>query len=257
MPVLNETDVYREFPAPEPLRRSIACLWVRHGNGGAVRVMPDACTDIVWRPSTGAVVAGPDTTAWLSRPLPGEAIVGARFLPGAGGSALGWPLAELRDQRVPLSDLGLSAADRLHGELDPARALELVAAAACRLAGTGAPDRAVQAAVVRLNDPTQRVERLADQLGLSDRQLRRRFLAAVGYGPKTLQRVLRLRRFLASATADGGPASLAGAAFDAGYADQAHLSRECRALTGLTPQQVIASASLGSVNERPALRRAA
>ena len=68
---------------------------------------------------TGAVVAGPDTRAWLSRTVPGETIVGARFLPGAGGSALGWPLIELRDQRVALSELGLESADRLDGALDP------------------------------------------------------------------------------------------------------------------------------------------
>jgi len=37
----------------------------------------------------------------------------------------------------------------------------------------------------------------------------------------------------------GAPVSLAGAAFDAGYADQAHLARECRTLTGLTPRQLI------------------
>lgn len=228
MAVLNETDAYRELPPPAPLRGAVACLWVRRCDGGAVRVLPDACTDVVWRPGTGAVVAGPDTRAWVSRTAAGETIVGVRFLPGAGGAALGWPLAELRDRRVALDDLGVSK--RLDGELDPAEA----AAAILRLARGGAPDRAVQAAVARLRDPTQRVERLADELGLSERQLRRRFLAAVGYGPKTLQRVLRLRRFLA-----GAERSIAGAAFDAGYADQAHLGRECRALTGLTPRQLV------------------
>jgi AraC-like DNA-binding protein len=74
-------------------------------------------------------------------------------------------------------------------------------------------------------------------LGFSERQLQRRFLTAVGYGPKVLQRVLRLRRFL---TAAGfGLEGLAGAALGAGYADQAHLTRECRALTGLTPRQLV------------------
>ena len=66
---------------------------------------------------------------------------------------------------------------------------------------------------------------------------RRRFLAAVGYGPKMLERVLRLRRFLAGGL--GGSDGLARAAVEAGYADQAHLSRECRALTGLTPGELL------------------
>ena len=111
MSVLNETDVYHEFRPPPALRHSIACLWVRRGDGGDIRVFPDACTDIVWRPGLGVVVAGPDTRAWLSRTGPAETIVGARFLPGAGGAALGWPLAELRDQRVALAELGLGRQD--------------------------------------------------------------------------------------------------------------------------------------------------
>ena len=51
---------------------------------------------------------------------------------------------------------------------------------------------------------------------------------------KTLQRILRMRRFLDSASADG----LARGALTAGYADQAHLTREVRAPTGLTPGEI-------------------
>jgi transcriptional regulator GlxA family with amidase domain len=106
-----------------------------------------------------------------------------------------------------------------------------------RIVAAAPPDRAVQAAAVRLLGPGERVDELASSLGFSERQLRRRFLDAVGYGPKTLQRVLRLRRFLAQAV--GSSDGLARAAIDAGYADQAHLSRECRALTGLTPVELV------------------
>jgi transcriptional regulator GlxA family with amidase domain len=75
--------------------------------------------------------------------------------------------------------------------------------------------------------------------GLSERQLRRRFDAAVGYGPKTLAGVLRLQRFLALTSAEPSP-DLARLALDAGYADQPHLTRECRRLTGLTPVVLVA-----------------
>jgi AraC-like DNA-binding protein len=57
----------------------------------------------------------------------------------------------------------------------------------------------------------------------------------VGYGPKTLHRVLRFRRFLARADANGPEADLVRLALEAGYADQAHLTRECTRLTGLAP----------------------
>ena len=64
-----------------------------------------------------------------------------------------------------------------------------------------APDPLVHAAVERLRDPAARVETLARELDVSARQLRRRFEAAVGYGPKRLARVLRLERALARARA--------------------------------------------------------
>jgi AraC-like DNA-binding protein len=232
--VLNETDfhAYRELPAPPDLRHSLACLWFRRGSG-AVRVLPDACADIVWRQGEGAVIAGPDTGPWHSITEPGKLIVGVRFLPSAGGPALGVPLSELRDRRVPISELGLDRREELHGGADARFVPGLLQAEAARLVAAGPPDRAVQAAVVRLHDPTQRVEALAADLGFSERQLRRRFLASVGYGPKTLQRIVRLRRFIA-----GERLNLARAALDAGYADQAHLARECLRLTGLSPSRL-------------------
>jgi AraC-like DNA-binding protein len=180
------------------------------------------------------MVAGPDTGPWLSRTEPGELIFGVRFLPGAGGPALGIPLSELRDRRISMSELDLDPREDLNGEADPLTVPELLAAAAARLVSSGPPDRAVQAAVKRLRDPSERVETLAAHLGFSERQLRRRFLASVGYGPKTMQRVLRLQRFLA-----GERHELARAAHDAGYADQAHLARECLRLTGLSPSRLL------------------
>lgn len=189
--------------------------------------------DVVWRRGEGAIAAGPDTGPWCSHTEPGELIFGVRFLPGAGGPALGVPLSELRDRRVAISELGLDPREELCGDADPRAVPRLLAAAAARLVAGGSPDSAVQAAAGRLLDPMQRVEALAADLGFSERQLRRRFLGSVGYGPKTLQRVLRLRRFLAGERRD-----LARAALDAGYADQAHLARECLRLTGLSPSRL-------------------
>ena len=232
-PVLYETDAYREHSAPVALGHVIACVWMRRGDGSAVRVLPDGCTDIIWRPGTGGLVAGPDTGPAIASTVDDEFVLGVRLRPGAGGAAYGLPLSEIRDVRAPLADLGLDPADDLHGGLDPETALARLTALATRLALLRPPDLAVQAATLRLSDPRQRVDRLADDLGFSDRQLRRRFHHAVGYGPKTLQRVLRLQRFR---TFKG--LHLVRAAAEAGYADQAHLTHDCRALTGLSPSEL-------------------
>ena len=141
--VLNESDVYREFAPPAWARTAIACFWLRRGDGGSVRVLPDACADIVWRPGAGAMIAGPDSEAWTSRTRPGELIVGARLLPGAGGAAFGIPLAEVRNARVPVDALGLDPRDELSGALDPddAPAARRRGRACARGAGAARPRR--------------------------------------------------------------------------------------------------------------------
>ena len=95
--------------------------------------------------------------------------------------------------------------------------------------------------------PGARVDVLGAQLGVSERQLRRRFADAVGYGPKTLARVLRFQRFLAlAATGD----DLARLALGAGYADQAHLTRETRRLAGRTPRELLLAGAARPAGER-------
>jgi methylphosphotriester-DNA--protein-cysteine methyltransferase len=73
------------------------------------------------------------------------------------------------------------------------------------------------------------VEETAETLGLSSRHLRRLLVQHSGLGPKEHQRVIRLRRFL------DNPGPLASAAVTSGYADQSHLAREVKRLSGLSP----------------------
>jgi AraC-like DNA-binding protein len=241
---------YTEWPAPAVLRDGVACLWaqVAGAEDRAGLVLPDGCTDLIWTQGQGAFVAGPDTGPVPTAMAAGTVILGARFRPSAGGPALGLPLSELRDQRVDLAHLRPAAARRLSATLDPATAAARVLDVTGALVADARPDLAVGRAARLLLDPQARAEDVADDVGLSLRQLRRRCHAAVGYGPKTLQRVLRFRRFVSridalaqrpAASALAGSAlaglDLADLAAQAGYADQAHLTRECGRLSGLTP----------------------
>jgi len=221
---------YREIPAGRP---GLACLWL-HVSGAVARptrILPDACVDLIWVAGRGVHLAGPDTTAVLAELAPGSVVAGVRFAPGAGGPALGRALDADRDARVALPDL-------VAPDLEPREALRALAQAAGRMLAAGPPDRAVAEAARRLADPAQRVDALADDLGLSDRQLRRRCLAAAGHTPKVLQRVLRFRAFLAAAERHPEP-DLARLAAEHGYADQAHLTNECARLAGLPPAALL------------------
>jgi methylphosphotriester-DNA--protein-cysteine methyltransferase len=229
---------YAEWAPPPALREMVACLWMAVVPEDADRkalVLPDACSDLIWQQGAGAQVAGPDTGPVTTISPAGTVMVGVRFRPTAGGPALGVPLSELRDLRVDLAELLPAAARALPATLHPSVAAERARAVAGLLVAGGDPDRAVTRAAALLGNPAARVEQVAGEVGLSMRQLRRRFHAAVGYGPKTLQRVHRFQRFVREVDATGGSCDLALAAADAGYADQSHLTRECVELSGLTP----------------------
>ena len=92
---------------------------------------------------------------------------------------------------------------------------------------------------MRTNRQPDVIPGLRDRLGASERTIRRLCLDAFGYGPKTLERILRLQRFL-RLVRSSGPVGLASLAFEAGYADQAHLTRETGELAGLTPRTIVA-----------------
>jgi len=229
---------YAEWAPPAALRGMVACLWASVVPGGADRttlVLPDACSDLIWEQGVGGHVAGPDTGPAPTVVKAGTVIVGVRFRPSAGGTALGLPLSEIRDQRVGLADLVPAAARRLPATLDPAEAAARTLDVAGALVADADSDLAATRAAALLRDPAARTEAVAADVGLSERQLRRRVQAAAGYGPKTLQRVLRFQRFVRMLDAAAQPPGLASAAATAGYADQAHLTRECSALSGLTP----------------------
>ena len=233
---------YVELPQPVPL---ITCLWRRDPQPEPVRrdVLPDACVDIVWVAGQRLFVAGPATGPTPAGVPAGTAVMGVRFRIGAAGAALRLPASELLDRTVPLEDVWGAEGARIEERLGEAAPADQLAALAreVRERLDGELDRTVRAAATAAALPRTRIDALADSLGIGDRQLRRRFTAAVGYGPKTLQRILRFQRFLALAEAAGDRAELASLALDAGYADQAHLTRECRRLSGLTPVALLES----------------
>jgi hypothetical protein len=163
----------------------------------AQRVVPDGCVDLIWFADRELVMAGADT-GLRSVELPTRArSSGVRLRPGAAGAVLGLPASELRDRQAGAALVSGEQAARLQEAVAgaaPARRPELLADAVARRGAE--PDALVIAAARRLAAPGARV---AAELGVSERQFHRRMLSAVGYGPKMLARVARLRRLMASA----------------------------------------------------------
>ncbi|RDH78709.1 AraC family transcriptional regulator [Mycolicibacterium moriokaense] len=215
---------YRDFPPPPHLRDLVECAWVVDGTPETVRVIPDGCMDLI-EMSGRIVVAGPDTTSSL-HPRGREVFAGLRFRPGVLPRLLGVPAAELRDSRVPLADLGVTSA----------RGRTLVELT-ITLASSDPAKETAPWSLHALRDITARLGKgcavadVARHTGWSSRTLQRQCTAVYGYGPAMLRRVLRFRRAVTLLDDGLAPADVAAIA---GYADQSHLHREVRDLTGMS-----------------------
>jgi AraC-like DNA-binding protein len=229
---------YREHAPPPQLAPWLACVWEREGDGGDVRVVPDGCIDVLWTQGAGVQIVGANSTAFVAPVAAGTRVVGARMRPGAAPALIGVDAEAVRDARFDLQtvwgDEGARLAAALERSADPVTTM--LRTLAWRRRAAAAPDPLVGAAIARLRAPDARVAALPAELAVSERQLRRRVVAAVGYGPKRLARVLRLQRALSAARRGD---ELAAAALDAGYADQAHFANDCRALAGVTPTALL------------------
>jgi AraC-like DNA-binding protein len=254
---------YREWAPVAALRGHLRCLWVNDCSdspASSIQVVPDGCVDII-RTHRGLRVAGPDTRPVVEELLSPELFVGIRFHPGAAFAWLGVPLTELLNSRVPLTEFWGDDAERLAEEWSKAgdaaaiaRGLERALLARLPQVGPADPGIAFLRRTAYENCDRGRLGNsgLASQTGWSERTLRRRSQDAFGYGLRTLGRIMRFQRFfgLAQRSADFGLVDLA---MLAGFADQAHLSREVRRLGGTTAGQFLAQLH----RSRPRNRRGA
>ena len=236
--------------APPPaLTEHVVCTWVAVEDAAPEGpVLPDGCVDVLWLNGRSLVVAGPDTRPVFEDGLAvGGQVVGVRFRSGMAAAGLGVGVDDLRDSRTPLSQVWpASEVERLGSQLaDAENAVAVLAAAVARhCRPVSDDDRLVREAVSRLRTSPERVADLADELEVGERRLHRRFSSAVGYGPKTLDRIFRFERFRRLAVSSPA-AGLAELAFEAGYSDQSHLTRECQRLAGTTPVRIVQDARAG------------
>jgi AraC-like DNA-binding protein len=253
--------IYQEYLPPPGLEPYAVCAWtVEVPSGGRAhrqRVLPDGCSDIIWIGESLPIVVGPMTRAAPSTLDAGTTVFGLRLRPEASGPVLGIPAEALADRRIPLDGLWRrpdveAASAQLWEQRTPAGRIAVVQRlVSSRQNAIVASDPAVRHAIAKLSGVRpERVGKLARQIGISERQLRRRFTAVVGYTPKTFQRIVRFQALLALASRHQAPevddcqvaGGLAELAHYAGYADQAHMTREVCEFAGVPP-----SALLGKV----------
>lgn len=254
---------YEEWLPGRSLERIVAAYWRVVGDASKVptsAILPDGHVELVFNLGHPVRLAGPAYTG----DQPARAVVGPlsrairlkyrgwvstfgiRFHPARGAGFLGQPAIALTDKLVPLGqvcaplDRALSRLCVKNGGMETnagRSALDRVLLQ--QLPSALPPDHRVMAIVDRLTrcETAPPVAQLARQIGLSPRQLQRRFLLAVGVPPKRFARVVRFARVwqLASMQPRETWSELAA---DHGYADQAHMVREFRAFGAEPPTRL-------------------
>jgi AraC-like DNA-binding protein len=237
---------YREFRPPLDLAAHAACTWEHSSRALPLAplqpVIPDGCADIIVFGDDPPHVAAPSAVTEFVRPPPaGTLITAIRFRPGAVRSILRCDADKLGPWGVELAEIcgrhtQTLTADLVAADSAVSRRAALENWTRQRIAAASDADRLVLTAGAMLTrEPWTTVDELAGLLDVSGRQLRRRFIAACGYGPKTLQRIMRLQRTLRLVSPPVRFGSLADLAVAAGYADQAHMTREFQSIVGFTP----------------------
>lgn len=240
--------VWASQPAPEALPRAGArehvlptgaMHLVFRLSGPPLRVYADSA-DAMGSSVGHAIVGGARSRFYVRDVSTPTRSVGALLRPGAARVLFGAPEDVLAGRHTPLDALwGARAGDalaRLHDA--PSPGLQLALLEQLLLEQLGACIHGMHPAVAQALAPLAAggtpVSTLAARSGLSHRRFIDLVRGATGLAPKEFARVQRLGQVLALAA--DPTRDWAEVAVDAGFFDQAHLTREFGAMAGLSPQ---------------------
>lgn len=253
---------YREYPPAPALAPCVDRLWTLVGDqpspGEVQPILPDGRPELVihfgdpfeavsasGRPmrQPKVLLAGQLTGQLLLKPGGSVAVLGVRFHPFGAAAFLAGPQHHLAGRTIAVDEVSGPLAGALRDVRaqtgDARAAVPLVQAA---LLGHLRPERADArvrhaAGVIARRAGDVSIDDLAAMVNLTRRHLERRFLDAVGIGPKRLARITRFQRALRALESFEGPGGGAQTAAACGYSDQSHFIREFRQLAGCSPSE--------------------
>jgi AraC-like DNA-binding protein len=248
-------NLYRELAPHAALRPFVRCYWLLRGTAGHVpteeKILPDGRFEVVFhRGDRGARRTDVGLEEEPGHVLIGEVqrpvsmvrgarmdSVGIRFEPGGAHPFFAQPASELVDRVADLTELWSDAEswlDRLVGLADEAVVLRLDELLIARLRPARI-DRRLELLLIELRRTGGHVSvsGLADQAGLSPRQLERVLTPALGLPPKRVARILRFQGAFAALLAGDRDRAFAG------YFDHSHLLRDFREFAGAPPTELL------------------
>lgn len=232
---------HRHAPPPE-LRGLVETLWTfaasPDGKALTDTILPDFGTEIICRVDgeRHAFLRGPRLRLEEVAIAPGARYVGARLRPGVAPRLFNITAREACGPRLALEELDCRAA-RTFDVAGLKQLTQVLIDLFRQRSHTASPRIAERAAdLISLRQGRISAEDVASEMGCSPRHLHRAMIADLGTGPKTVARIVRIRRAIALLGA--GDTTLAATAIDAGYADQAHMTRDFSALGVTSPARL-------------------
>lgn len=169
----------------------------------------------------------------------GTDLIGVRFQPGM-GRLFQTKLAKQQDMAGPLqtSEFIQSLLVQLKDCLNTEERIDLLDKAFYQRVSSMIDIHDPVRKAVELLQQSSRVD-LLDVLPLSQRQIERQFQHRLSMSPKYFQRLRRVRAVLLALKEGRNHTRLAELAIEYGFSDQAHMTRECQLIAGITPKRYI------------------
>lgn len=175
------------------------------------------------------------------------------FRPDGFHRLFGLPAAELNDKVISLTDLlgdrAVRAQQSIADAATPDEKARLAEAFFKQLLDkrpqTPDPTIATSLQLIQQHNGLITIRNLTDVLYCHPRQLERQFNNSIGLSPKQFCNIVRTHAFLKHLNTHS---RLTGKAYESGFYDQAHLIRQFKNLTGLTPSQYLRKTDPLAVN---------
>ncbi|MBM0108099.1 AraC family transcriptional regulator [Steroidobacter sp. S1-65] len=226
------------------LARFVRQYWLSLNNSAPLyTALPDGCVDLVLEVSASGYrswVYGTTTSPTAIACAPGYHYLGIRFHPGQSRHFIRAAAAEITDSSADLRALMEFPADRIAMRIASEALFDELDVILGGLLAHAPPVASYIDGVIEHVDVRHglvRVDDVASWFGKSRRQMERAFLQTVGVPLKLFCMISRLRH-AADLIAHPPARSLTAVANDAGYSDQAHMTRDFTRLAGVSPGQL-------------------
>jgi AraC-like DNA-binding protein len=261
--------LYEEIPPSPPLAAFIKCFWMLESppaeQPARERILPDGCMEIVFNladpftqfedDGTGScqprtLLVGQMRRYLMIEPTGRVSIIGIRFKPGGAYPFLGMPQDEIAGKVFNLDAVLGSRTEELESKLRESRSAQEMARhieamlleRLRRFKGEADGVTAPVESILRFGGCVS-IEDLARSMGISLRQLDRRFNTRVGLPPKALCRIVRLQRALRMIERGTPSLDWVRLALDCGYYDQPHFIKDFKEFSGKEPTSFLSEAN--------------